>query len=75
MARPFEVAFLSEAAMDNSFLQEQIERCRTLAVGADQFTRKRLLDLAARYETRLKKPSAASRLVRRSVHSSDHART
>ena len=61
--------------MDNSFLQEQIERCRTLAIGADQFTRKRLLDLAARYETRLNKPSAGSRIVRPSVHSSEHQRS
>jgi len=60
--------------MDNSFLQEQIERCRTLAVGADQFTRKRLLDLAARYETRLKKPSAPSRMVRPAVDAADHQR-
>jgi hypothetical protein len=66
---------MREAAMDSSFLHEQIERCRTLAVGADQFTRKRLLDLAARYETRLNKPTAASRLVRPSVHNSDHPRS
>jgi hypothetical protein len=58
--------------MEHSFLQEQIERCRTLAVGADQFTRKRLLDLAARYETRLNKPSAASRPVRPTIRPSDH---
>jgi len=61
--------------MDNSFLQEQIERCRTLAIGADQFTRKRLLDLAVRYETRLNKPSAASRIVRSSMHNSEHQRS
>jgi hypothetical protein len=75
MARRFDIAFLSEAAMDNSFLQEQIERCLKLATGADQFTRKRLLDLAARYETRLNKPSAASRVVRPSVFNSGHQRT
>jgi hypothetical protein len=61
--------------MDSSFLQEQIERCRKLALGADQFTRKRLLDLAARYETRLNKPSGALRGVRLSVHNSDHQRS
>jgi len=60
--------------MDNSFLREQIERCRTLAVGADQFTRKRLLDLAARYETRLSKPSATSRMVRPPVDATAHQR-
>jgi hypothetical protein len=32
--------------MDNSFLKEQADRCRRLAENADQFTKRRLLDLA-----------------------------
>jgi hypothetical protein len=39
--------------MDNSFLKEQADRCRRLAENADQFTRRRLLDLAEKYEDRL----------------------
>jgi hypothetical protein len=50
--------------MDNSFLEEQAARCRKLADCADQFTKRRLLDLAARYEDRLRgKPSRATRLM------------
>jgi hypothetical protein len=50
--------------MDNSFLEEQAARCRKLADSADQFTKRRLLDLAARYEDRLLgKPSGATRLM------------
>jgi hypothetical protein len=47
--------------MDNSFLKEQADRCRSLAKIADQFTKRRLLDLAERYEDRLGLPSRASR--------------
>ncbi len=32
--------------MDNSFLEEQADRCRRLAESADKFTKRRLLDLA-----------------------------
>jgi hypothetical protein len=60
--------------MDHSFLNEQVERCRTLAVGADEFTKKRLLDLAARYETRLARPSPVSRIIRAPVNLSDGQR-
>jgi hypothetical protein len=50
--------------MDNSFLEEQAARCRKLADIADQFTKRRLLDLAANYEDRLSgKPSRATRLM------------
>jgi hypothetical protein len=50
--------------MDNSFLEEQAARCRKLAGSADQFTKRRLLDLAASYEDRLRgKPSRATRLM------------
>ena len=47
--------------MDNSFLKEQADRCRRLAQIADQFTKRRLLDLAKRYEDRLERPSLATR--------------
>jgi hypothetical protein len=47
--------------MDNSFLKEQADRCRRLAQNADQFTKRRLLDLAERYDDRLKRPSRATR--------------
>jgi hypothetical protein len=33
--------------MDSSFLKEQAGRCRSLAENTDQFTNRRLLDLAA----------------------------
>jgi hypothetical protein len=32
--------------MDSAFLKEQAMRCRSLAENADQFTKRRLLDLA-----------------------------
>jgi hypothetical protein len=47
--------------MDIAFLSEQAERCRSLAEKADPFTRSRLLDLAAKYEDKLSRPSVASR--------------
>jgi hypothetical protein len=50
--------------MDNAFLKEHAARCRSLADKADQFTKMRLLDLAARYEGRLSEPSRASRLIK-----------
>jgi hypothetical protein len=50
--------------MDSSFLKAQADRCRSLAEIADQFTKRRLLDLAAKYEARLGLPSRASRTIR-----------
>jgi hypothetical protein len=50
--------------MDNSFLKEQAARCRSLADKADQFTKMRLLDLAARYEGGMGQPSRASRIIK-----------
>jgi hypothetical protein len=40
------------------------ERCRSLAENADEFTKRRLLDLAAKYDKRLTAagPSAATRI-------------
>jgi hypothetical protein len=49
--------------MDSSFLKEQADRCRRLAENADQFTKRRLLDLAEKYEDRLGRPSRASRTL------------
>jgi hypothetical protein len=47
--------------MDNSLLKEQAERCRRLAENADPFIKRRLLDLAGKYEDRLGRPSPAVR--------------
>lgn len=53
--------------MDLATLKEQAERCRRLADRADPFTQKRLLDLAAKYDARIKliepQPSAATRIL------------
>jgi hypothetical protein len=49
--------------MDSSFLKEQAARCRSLADKADKFTKRRLLDLAAKYEDRLGQPSDASHII------------
>jgi hypothetical protein len=52
--------------MDETFLKEQAERCRSLADKADEFTRRRLLDLAASYDKRLLQGqlSRASRVIK-----------
>ena len=48
--------------MDNSFLEEQAARCRSLAERTDPLTKRRLLELAASYDDRLRgKPSRATR--------------
>ena len=47
--------------MDNSSIKELADRCRRLAEGADTFTKRRLLDLAERYDDRLNRPSRATR--------------
>jgi hypothetical protein len=49
--------------MDSSFLKEHAARCRSLAEKADEFTKKRLLDLAAKYDGELTRPSWASRVI------------
>ena len=46
--------------MDTNFLKAQADRCRNLAENADEFTKRRLLDLAANYDKRL---TAAERLA------------
>ena len=52
--------------MDTNFLKAHAERCRSLAENADEFTKRRLLDLAAKYDKRLAAagPSAATRILR-----------
>ena len=55
------VAFRVE--MDSSFLKEQADRCRNLAEKADPFIKRRLLDLAEKYDDRLGRPSRAVRTL------------
>ncbi len=50
--------------MDVSFLKESAERCRSLAEKADEFTKRRLLDLAAKYEHRIARPLPAARIIK-----------
>jgi hypothetical protein len=54
--------------MDLATLKQQAERCRRLAMHADPFTQKRLLDLAAEYDAKIAqlepKPSPASKSLR-----------
>jgi hypothetical protein len=54
------------AIVDTNFLKAQAERCRSLAKNADEFTKRRLLDLAARYDKRLAAagPSAGTRFLK-----------
>src|SRR5437588_10071343 len=60
-------------AMDMNFLKAYAERCRLLAENADEFTKRRLLDLAANYDKRVKAagPSAATRAVTAPPHFAD----
>jgi hypothetical protein len=51
--------------MDEEFYRQQAQRARDLAGKADPFTRKRLLDLAERYDANGGKPSRASRIIER----------
>jgi len=57
--------------MDTNFLKAQIERCRHLAENADEFTKRRLLALADKYQDRLGRPSAATRTLRAPIDLSD----
>ena len=41
-------------SVDTNFLKAQAERCRLLAESADEFTKRRLLDLAAHYDRRIR---------------------
>jgi hypothetical protein len=53
-------------SVDTNFLRAQAERCRLLAESADEFTKRRLLDLAAHYDRRIKAaaPSVATRFLK-----------
>jgi hypothetical protein len=51
--------------MDEEFYRQQALRVRDLAGNADPFTRRRLLDLAARYDAKVGAPSRASRAIER----------
>ena len=53
-------------AVDTNFLKTYAERCRSLAENADEFTKRRLLDVAANYDKRVKAagPSAATRALK-----------
>ena len=49
--------------MKISAVKELAERCRRLAAQADEFTKKRLLDLAARYEAEIARGEIRSSLA------------
>jgi hypothetical protein len=53
--------------MDVEFFRQQAVRIRDLAAKADPFTRKRLLDLAERYDATAGNPSRASRTMGRPI--------
>jgi hypothetical protein len=53
--------------MKEEFIQEMAERCRTIAGNADIYTKRRLLDLAAKYDALVGKPSPASRKIERPI--------
>ena len=47
--------------MKDEFIQEMAERCRVLAGNADIFTKRRLLELAAKYDALAGRRSPVSR--------------
>jgi hypothetical protein len=53
--------------MDDDFYKQHVQRVRDLAHKADPFTRKRLLDLADKYDAKSGKPSRASRMIERPI--------
>ena len=56
--------------MDTNLLKVYAERCRSLAENTDEFTKRRLLNLAASYDKRVKAagPSAATRALIAPLH-------
>ena len=50
--------------MNDDDFKQQAERVRAMADKADPFTKKRLLDLAERYDAKLGRPSRATRQLR-----------
>jgi hypothetical protein len=59
--------------MDTNFLKTYADRCRSLAENADEFTKRRLLNLAAHYDRRLiaAGPSAATRILKAPLSTKD----
>jgi len=59
--------------VDTNFLKAHAERCRLLAENADEFTKRRLLDLAAHYDKRLRaaEPSVATRFLKAPLNNKD----
>jgi hypothetical protein len=59
--------------MDANFLKAHAERCRLLAENADEFTKRRLLDLAAHYDKRVKaaEPSVTTRFLKTPINTRD----
>jgi hypothetical protein len=60
-------------SVDTNFLKAHAERCRSLPETADEFTKRRLLDLAAHYDKRLKAagPSAGTRFLKAPLNTQD----
>jgi hypothetical protein len=50
--------------MNDEYFKQQADRVRAIADKADPFTKKRLLDLAERYDAKLGRPSRATRQLR-----------
>jgi hypothetical protein len=61
------------APVDTNFLKSHAERCRSLAENADEFTKRRLLDLAAHYDKRVRaaEPSVATRFLKTPLTTKD----
>jgi hypothetical protein len=49
--------------VDSLFIKDQADRCRSLAENADPFIKRRLLDLAEKYDDMLGRPSRAVRTL------------
>ena len=53
--------------MNDDFYKQRAQRVRDLADKADPFARKRLLDLADKYDAKTGKPSRVSRMIERPI--------
>jgi hypothetical protein len=62
--------------VDTNFLKAHAERCRLLAENADEVTKRRLLDLAAHYDNRVRaaERSTASRFLKAPLNTKDAAK-
>ena len=60
-------------SVDTNFLKSHADRCRCLAENADEFTKRRLLDLAAHYDKRVRaaEPSVAARFLKTPLNIKD----